>query len=118
MKITSVYSGSDGESHFKDIELTFKKEKTGSASITKPVKATEVFFREAEGTDDVDWHTAPWRQLVIVLKGELEIEVADGSKRRFSPGDVLLAEDTTGHGHLSRSFNRTGIYIPIEGELI
>ena len=117
MKIVSVYSGPDGESHFKDIELTFKKERTGSASMTKPVKATEVFFRKAEGNDDVDWHTAPWRQLVIVLKGELEIEVADGSKRRFGPGDVLLAEDTAGHGHLSHALNRTAIYIPIEGEM-
>ncbi|MFC1977450.1 cupin domain-containing protein [Chloroflexota bacterium] len=116
MKIISVYSGPDGESHFKDIELTFKKERTGSASITKPAKATHAFFREAKGDDNGDWHTAPRKQLIIVLKGKLEIEVADGSKRRFVPGDVLLAEDTTGHGHLSRSFNRTAFYVPIEGE--
>lgn len=116
MKIVSVYSGPDGESHFKDIELTMKMEKSGTVSTTKPVKATEAFFREAKGKDDVDWHTAPRKQLVIVLKGKLEIEVADGSKRQFGPGDVLLAEDTTGHGHLSRSLKRTGLYVPIEGD--
>ena len=118
MKITSVYSGADGESHFRDIELNPKRDRHNPAVVSfKPIKATRAFLREAKGTDNHDWHTAPRRQLVIILKGELEIEVADGSKRRFGPGDIFLAEDTTGHGHLSRSFNRTGMYIPVEEEI-
>ena len=33
----------------------------------------------------------------------MEIEVGDGSKRILRGGDVLLAEDTTGKGHISRA---------------
>jgi len=29
--------------------------------------------------------------------------VGDGSKRLIGPGEVLLAEDTTGRGHISRA---------------
>ena len=36
---------------------------------------------------------------MIFLSGETEIEVSDGEKRKFVPGDVLLLEDTKGHGH-------------------
>ena len=49
-----------------------------------------------------DYHCAPRRQFVIHLKGSVEIETGDGTKRRFGVGDVLLADDTTGEGHISR----------------
>ena len=39
---------------------------------------------------------------MINLSGETEIEIGDGTKRRFGPGDILLAEDTSGQGHISR----------------
>jgi hypothetical protein len=31
------------------------------------------------------------------------VEVSDGEKRVFGPGSVLLVEDTTGKGHITRS---------------
>ena len=40
---------------------------------------------------------------MILLAGESEVEIGDGTKRRFGPGSIILAEDTTGHGHRSRS---------------
>jgi quercetin dioxygenase-like cupin family protein len=112
MKITSVYTGSDGESHFREVELPLDHT-DGMAWHTAPLKVGEVFFRETNGEQDMEWHRAPRRQFVIILGGELEIEVASGEKRRLGPGDVLLAEDTTGHGHLSRATNRKAIIVPI-----
>ena len=44
----------------------------------------------------------PRRQFVLGLVGELEVEVSDGEVRRFGPGSVILVEDTSGKGHLSR----------------
>jgi hypothetical protein len=32
----------------------------------------------------------------------MEVSVQDGTTRVFSPGDVLLAEDMTGQGHLTK----------------
>ena len=49
-----------------------------------------------------DWHVSSARNLFVVLSGEWEIEASDGSVRRFSSPDVLLAEDTSGKGHRSR----------------
>ena len=45
----------------------------------------------------------PDRQYVVNLEGEVEIEVGDGTKRILRTGDILLAEDTTGQGHISRA---------------
>jgi len=38
----------------------------------------------------------------VVLSGEWEIEASDGTVRKFSSPNVLLAEDTIGKGHRSR----------------
>jgi hypothetical protein len=39
---------------------------------------------------------------MFCLSGELEVEVSDGEIRRFGPGSVILVEDTSGKGHVSR----------------
>jgi hypothetical protein len=38
----------------------------------------------------------------ISLSGTAEIEVGDGTVARIGPGDVVLAEDLTGQGHITR----------------
>ena len=50
----------------------------------------------------IDWHTAPRRQFVITLSGEVEIGLGDGTVHRFGAGHVNLAEDLTGQGHTTR----------------
>ena len=50
----------------------------------------------------LQWHCAPRRQYTITPFGEAEIEVGDGTVRKVGPGDVLLAEDLTGQGHITR----------------
>jgi hypothetical protein len=39
----------------------------------------------------------------VTLAGESEIELEGGQKLRLGPGHILLAEDTTGQGHISRA---------------
>ncbi len=43
-------------------------------------------------------HTTPRRQFVIVLSGQMEIGLGDGSKHVFGLGDACLVEDITIHG--------------------
>lgn len=62
------------------------------------ITARAIFFAPPQDAI-VDWHPAPHRQLNIVLSGTIEVEVADGEKRVFAPGDVLLLEDVDGKGH-------------------
>jgi uncharacterized cupin superfamily protein len=41
-------------------------------------------------------------KILLVLEGELEIGVSNGELRRFRPGDIMHATDTTGKGHTAR----------------
>ncbi len=112
-KVVRLYTGPDGESHFQEIEVPLEDtEKKGRRS--EIIEAKGIIFMETDGDYFLDWHNAPRRQFSIQIDGEIEIEVGDGSRRRFGPGDVLLAEDTTGQGHISRAVNnkpRKGIFI-------
>jgi hypothetical protein len=102
MKVVRIYTGADNQSHFEDIQILLKDSgKVGF--LSELTKATGVLFRETGGDYNYDFHTAPRRQYVVNLEGEVEIEVGDGSKRILRAGDVLLAEDTTGQGHISRA---------------
>ena len=49
--------------------------------MSETVKATGIVFRETTGDYNYDFHTAPRRQYVVNLDGEVEIEVGDGSRR-------------------------------------
>jgi hypothetical protein len=42
--------------------------------------------------------------------GEVEFETTDGGIRRVAAGSIVLAQDTTGRGHISRH--------PREGQLV
>ena len=48
-------------------------------------------------------YNPPRRNFFVTLSGELEIEASDGEVRRLGPGTVLLAEDLSGKGHITRS---------------
>lgn len=92
MKITRLYTGDDGESHFEEIEVEEEKLQPG----------TGIIFRYGPPGQVQEWHPAPRRQYVITLSGEAEIEIGGGTKRRFGPGAIMLADDTTGRGHVTR----------------
>ena len=109
-KAIRVYSGPDGESHFEEIEIPFG-EKMGPNMLSLPMAAKDVFFIENSGEHESGWHRAPCRQMIAVTAGELEIEVGSGEKRRLGPDDILMAEDTTGRGHLTRTRNRKAIVV-------
>ncbi len=113
MKILRLYTGGDGESHFEDLEIPLEDGPSGKISAAR--KAKRVMFLELNGY--YDYHNAPYRQYVIFLDGAVEIEVADGSKRTIQAGEILLAEDTTGHGHITRSLDgapRRAVFIVLD----
>ena len=116
MKVTRMYTGEDGESHFEDIDIPLG-DPCGSDRRSEPIKATGIIFRETSGEYYLDWHNQYIRQFVINLEGSLEIILGDGSSRILGPGDILLAEDTTGRGHISRAVNnqpRKSIFVTLD----
>ena len=105
IRVTRIYTGPDGESHFEDRSYPLYDE--GPIGwLSETILATGVVFRETDAAYDFDWHCAPQRQFVIMLAGGgVEIEVGSGERRRLYAGDVLLAEDVTGRGHRSRAIS-------------
>ena len=88
-----LYTGADGQSHIETIDLA--KTPDWAAGLA----TTNITFRSQLPGRFQDWHPAPRRQFVIILSGQLEIGLGDGSKHIFGPGDARLVEDTTGKGH-------------------
>lgn len=40
----------------------------------------------------------------MLLSGEAEVEIRDGTRRRYGLGDIMLMEDLSGQGHITRHF--------------
>jgi hypothetical protein len=116
MRITRVYTGEDGESHFENIDLPLQ-DQGDIGRFSERFNATSIVFRETDADYDLGFHNAPRRQFVINLDASVELEVGDGTKRLIGPGEVLLAEDTTGRGHISRAVGgrkRRSIFVTLD----
>ncbi|HEX4211391.1 MAG TPA: hypothetical protein VHY56_13425 [Candidatus Binataceae bacterium] len=116
MTYTRIYADADGETHLQDVSLEMKI--ADHASLMSPLIAAQgVIFRTSQSEDYfVDWHNAPRRQFVVNLSGEVDITVSDGETRRFGPGSILLAEDVSGKGHVSKGIGsaaRHSLFIPL-----
>jgi quercetin dioxygenase-like cupin family protein len=104
-KIWRVFSGPDGQSHLAEVALDMKPfvDVEGAHGEAAPTQAVSgITFRVSPPGYVLDWHCAPRRQYSISLSGQAEIEVGDGTVARVGPGDVVLAEDLTGRGHVTR----------------
>src|SRR5688572_19284609 len=116
MKIHRLYTDDKGESHFEDVDIDYV-ETTPSGRFSNRLPATGIIFREVQPTYDLDWHNAPRRQYIINLDNGVQITASDGEARTIGAGEVILVEDTTGKGHLSKAVNerlRNCIFVALE----
>ena len=113
MQITRVYTGDDEQSHFETIDVPLSESRYGS--LSELFEAEGIIFRETPVGGELDFHNAPRRQFVVTLSGEVEIECGDGATRRLGAGEILLADDTTGQGHITRDLKgpRRSLFIPL-----
>ena len=96
MKVVRIYTGADNQTHFEELPMeTF-------ATLSAQVGTGPVRLNQGPAKSVTDFHNAPRRQYVVMMSGQLEIEIGDGSKHVLDPGDVLVAEDLTGKGHITR----------------
>ena len=116
MRIHNLYTDANGQSHFRDIEVEWVEERRGS-KMSKRLPASGIIFRETQAVHDIDWHPAPRREYIINLDAGVKITASDGESRVIGAGEVVLVEDITGKGHLSKSVNnqmRHSIFVPVE----
>jgi hypothetical protein len=115
VQVTRMYTGADGKTHAEDITIPLGELRNASErSATTGV--TGLQFVRTSTAYDLDWHTAPRRQYVVTVSGESEVIIGDGTKIHLYPGKIMLAEDTTGQGHISKSIggkDRISLFIPL-----
>ena len=115
MRIHNLYEDENGESHFRDIEVEWE-ETRGFSSYSARIPVSGLIFRETQADYDMDWHPAPRRQYIINLDGGVQLTASDGESRVIGAGEVILVEDVSGKGHLSKSVEskiRHSIFVPI-----
>jgi hypothetical protein len=116
MRIHNIYVDAAGETHWRDIEVEWVEERNFS-KLSARLPATGIIFRETAADYDLDWHPAPRRQYIINLDGGVRITASDGQAREIGAGEVVLVEDISGKGHLSKSIGgkmRRSIFVPID----
>jgi len=117
MRIHNLYADEQGESHFRDVEIEYVEQRASSGRFSERKPATGIIFREVQPDYDYDWHTAPRRQYIINLDAGVQITASDGETRVIGAGEVLLVEDTTGKGHVSKAVEgqiRHCIYVTLD----
>jgi len=107
MQHSYLYTDEQGESHFKEIHFELEPSEFAPPApplnVSNTVPARQVLFVSAPSGWEGDWHPSPARQYLFMISGRLEIQASDGEVRYFEKGDVLLAADIHGKGHISRS---------------
>jgi hypothetical protein len=98
IRCVRIWTDATGNSAFEEGLLALPGGFPGDA-IGCAMAADSISFRETHPEDALAWHDAPTRQFVLTLGGTLEFITRRGDAFVIRPGDVLLAEDTTGSGH-------------------
>lgn len=98
IRCVRLSTGPDGASHVEIGRLDMQPGRNDDL-VSSGIGAAHVTVEETAGGGSLAWHTAPVRQLVVTLAGELVFSTRDGEQFTLAPGDVLLAEDVSGSGH-------------------
>jgi len=98
IRCVRIWTGDDGNSLFEEGVIELPNGERGDI-LSRTVPASSISFRETRSGGAFAPHDAPTRQLVITLGGTLRFETASAASFIIRPGDILLAEDTTGTGH-------------------
>jgi hypothetical protein len=117
MSYVRIYSDAAGASHFQDVTVKAAGAPSAGVVTSDPLPVTGLIFRRVCAGSSPVWHVAPRRQFIVHVAGEVDVEVSDGEVRRFSPGSVVLVEDTHGTGHITRPVNgmpRTTLFIALQ----
>ena len=96
--IVKIYPGEDGKSHFEHV-----KPETWQTDWEVDPARGPINFRSRDPGYFYDLHNESRRQYVITLAGQVDVEIGDGTKLTFGPGDVIFATDLDGQGHITRT---------------
>jgi hypothetical protein len=121
-RFTRVVATADGGSAFQEDALPLEAQHLAEgtpamfAAVLSAAPPSAVIYLRSSDFDS-EPHPAPRRQWVMMLRGAIEVEVSDGSRQLFRPGDLLLVEDVSGQGHTTHTVGEPpfeGLFVPTE----
>jgi hypothetical protein len=116
-RVWRVFTVEDGTSRMEQVEVPLESARFGAAS--KLLAGPGMLFRRMDAGVELPRHTATRRQMILTISGENEVETDDGQKLTVKPGVVLVVEDVSGAGHLTRTLpgaDWLGVFIPLDDE--
>ena len=105
-----LFTGPDGRAQFREEALALS-EGTPAAMLSPLCPSSGYQFRHSPVGFRSEFHCTGVPQWLVVLQGQMEIGLQDGSTRVFSAGDSFFSDDTLPvgavfdpglHGHWSR----------------
>ena len=100
-----LWTGEDNNSYFEEGVIDLNLKNNRGDELSSAFTAQTISFQETSEGGKYDWHNDPVRQIVITLTGTLDFVTRNNEHFTINPGDILLAEDSTGTGH---SWNLVG----------
>ncbi len=94
--IPCITSDGRGASFFSTREITLNGD--SSWMLSDQQQAINFRLRSSASPYESTWHVAGDPTLLIILSGELEIELRSGKSQIFSAGDMFIAEDYLSDG--------------------
>ena len=110
MTLPELFTGADGVARFRDLRVPLS-EGTPAARLSALAASGGSQFRWSPVGFASDFHCTTTPQWLVVLQGQMEIGLQDGSTRVFGPGQCVDSNDTLPpgaifdaavHGHRSR----------------
>ncbi|MHB8287526.1 MAG: cupin domain-containing protein, partial [Caulobacteraceae bacterium] len=100
LMIPRLYAGADGKSRLDEVALPLAS--ADVHSLMTRLYTTDLEMGLSSPGTFIDWHKVSTPRLLLVLSGEIEVGLGDGSKHLLRAGDMVFVTDTTGQGHTSR----------------
>jgi len=113
--IDSIENDGNKPSYFAKTKISLSG--TPERMLSEQQHAENFRLRTSEPGYLSDWHTAGDPTLLIILQGEVEIELRNGEKKRFKQGDMFIARDfladgierSSELGHRARTFGEQAL---------
>ena len=94
INVTVVYTGSDGQTHFREDTIQCKAIRASvpgnSLHVTPFTGSTDLGFLHIPADQTSEWHPASSEHYVLVLQGTAEIDVGDGARSDCGPRNSRL----------------------------
>jgi hypothetical protein len=110
IRTTVLFTDTDGRARFKDEEVPLA-EGSPQAMLSALTPSGGFQFRESPVGFRSQFHVTLTPQWLVILSGQMEIGLQDGSTRVFGPGEAFYSNDVlpagatfdaSVHGHWSR----------------